>query len=368
MRKILTIFILIIVSFGLFGCFSNRSDKGDCQFNHSLMEEGVLSVNYELLNPNLKLNDNESGFVCYVDKEVIVFSVGKRNKLDVGPLVDTEYLAVYNFKKKQVVRYFYTMTESFICDVIPYHNGILYSTYKRSRIEKQIFEWEVVYINSQGKKLLDEGQCTSYEMIPSFTLINSKPVYLLENISNGKYICCIKRITNMRLSTIFISKTYKLLETTIDGNGKQYCFLAVEDNQPMLIIGDEKEILIEYKIQGKINSFDINKKYALISLQEDSLQQSLHTLDLKSKKELKYNFEEGLYRLTGGTGEDCLCVDWEFTPYQINLEKQCIFKLKKPKKYENESQSISFYPISNLRYVISLDIDDKWSLYLMDLE
>lgn len=74
------------------------------------------------------------------------------------------------------------------------------------------------------------------------------------------------------------------------------------------------------------------------------------TFELKNGKKEKYVTEEFLYRLKGGPGEHCLCVDWTFTPYEVELENGKLKELTMPEKFSTEP-AICFFPLNENTYL-----------------
>lgn len=369
--SLILIFVLMLLS-----CSGEKSseqlDSQKIKKNEALNLENKqkeISMKYEKINPQLSLEEDEIETLCYTDENYLVFSVGKKNGALNGPTIDTQYLVVYDCQKKKLIVKYEIKLDSYVADAIPYGEGLLYSYYKKVKAEKETYQWKVVYINRKNQRgqLIDQGLCQNYDRIPRFAILGQSTVYLYENIEYNERFCGVKKVKGEKALNFFKSHDLELLETTIDSNRRKCCFLAIKKNTPILAIIEENGDIAEYEVDGKIMAFDINPSFAMVSLQ-DKVQEnqfSLHVVDLRTKKTMNFESTIELYRLKGGEDSFCYCVDWQFKPYQIDIESGTISRINLPKKYEYKNPAIYFYPATKLGRVVAFSTEEEIDYYYM---
>lgn len=317
--------------------------------------------------------ENKQGYtrnICYANEKCAVFTLGKKVKNESGSHIETEYISIYDFKNQKVKKEIKIDKNHDVGNAIPYKNGILYVSYEfNKRID--LYEWNILFQNESEQKVLDCGICSYYERIPQINLVSGKPIFIFENLTtddenNREYTCGVKQISDMKIDEIFVTSSYELLETTIDSNGKEYCFLAVENKKLFCFIGDLDGITKSFPIEDKIGSFDMNSDYIIVSIEHTEetgeKEYQLLTYDLKKDELHTHKTEEFLYRLKGGAGENCVCVDWKFTPYKVNLEEGELKKIDIPKKsYKNAA--IRFLPLSKNAYIAEFLLENNETAY-----
>lgn len=355
----------ILAAILLTGCAGNDSQQP------SQLKSGEIKEvdSYEPLEIDLSLNEEESSTFCYADKTQMIFSVGRRNGRETGPLVDTEYVLKYNYQDREITGKYEWNRKSYIANAVPYSDGVLYSTY--TAVDDDAVQWEVGYKDAQGTEIIDGGYCSDFENVPAFSIINGMPVYLFEDIGEKSNICGVRAIEDSLETKDYIeNKEWRLMQTTLDSNGSQYCFLVKSEETPYLIVGDESGTIFEHEIDGSINAFDINQSKALLALQDQEGQCRLQTIDLNSKKVETLTTENEMYRLKGSFGDQCVCVDWEFKLYQIDIADKTICELELPSQFAGVSPNpTTFYlPISESKYIIMFETDDEQSYYRMSLK
>lgn len=321
---------------------------------------GSNGIQYEKLNIDLALNTDQSTYCCYQDKKTILFSVGTKNDRSEGPSVDTDYIAAYDYKKQSVVKKYDLNSESEIISALPYGDGILYVDYTG------VFEtvnWSVVFMDDSGKKVLDQGTVASFDDAPYFQSVDNTPVYLWENDQGGHYACGVKKIVDFEAESIFEETSYKLDGLQISSNGKQYCYMASRDTDTYatFFIGDLSGILYEHPLSSKIISFAINGSYAICGLGDNPGGKEVFSVDavnLKTGEAKSFGVDRALYRMSGGRGKTCLCVDNRYTAYFVDVEAGKIEKFALPKEIAERTWvgwSILFYPTGSSEYIVRFD-------------
>lgn len=303
--------------------------------------------------------------LCYTDEERAIFTSGTKKDVPEGPLVDTKCITIYDLENQKIRKTFNISEENYIYNVVPYMDGILYASYDFNA-KNDLYEWKLSYRDENDKKILDKGTCSNYDRIPQIVLINETPVYIFENIvaNNGSaaaYTCGVKIIRGMQIGLIMETDEFELLQTTLDSNGREYFFLAEKDGKLRCYIGDLESVDESFDIDGKLGSFSINNSYVAVSIEkagstEENPEYHLLTFNLRTRKLKKYNTEEILYRLSGGSGENCMCVDWTFAPYKVNLENGKVEKMSLPKGIE-EGTAVSFFPLNETSYLVEFMLE-----------
>ncbi len=319
----------------------------------------------------MKESNKINSRICYTDEEVAIFSSGIRNNAVEGPLIDTKHITIYDLSEQKYVNDFDVNGENSIYHIVPYKDGILYASYD---FEQSLgtCEWKITYRDEERKEVIDKGKCPWYGRIPGIILIDGEPVYLFENAVDKKekdasYTCGVRRISGFKAETIMETDDIELLETTLESNGKEYFFLAEKDQNLYCYIGNLNDVDQSFAIEERIGSFAINDCYVAISIEvnhltdgEDSYQ--LLTYDLESGQVKKYDTKEFLYRLKGGNGKSCVCVDWTFTPYRVNLENGVLEKIDLPKDID-EGTAVRFMPLSETTYLAEFLLEGNDTAY-----
>lgn len=309
--------------------------------------------------------------LCYTDEDYAIFTSGTKKDVPEGPLVDTKCITVYDLADKKIRKSFNISDENYIYNVVPYMEGILYAAYDFDT-EQNLYEWNLIYRNEDEKILLDKGKCSNYDRMPQIVLIGENPAYIFENIieKNGStldYTCGIKKVQGKQTETILETDEFELLETTLISNGEEYFFLAVKDETLQGYTGNLENVKESFNIDGKLGAFAINRSYVAVSVEKSGVageepEYQLLTFNLKTGKLKKYGTEEMLYRLSGGPGETCMCVDWTFAPYKVNLEKGKTEKIGLPKAVE-EGTAVSFFPVSETAYLAEFMVEGNDVIY-----
>ncbi|MGC2871699.1 hypothetical protein ACPW7J_02725 [Ihubacter sp. rT4E-8] len=353
-KRVLAALLMVMICILLFSCKSGET------FNSGKQPAPEGEAVYERLEINdLEHDEDRVTHLCYANRNTLIFTSGVRTDAAVGPYVDTEYIAVYDLKAQKVKDRMQIKNEEYVYHVIPYRDGIIYSSYEQIP-EHDAYEWFVTYISDSERKVLDSGKCTNYDRIPQIAFIDETPVYLFENTTDTdesaiSCVCGIKRVRGLEAKTIFTTGEVRLLETTLDSNGKAYCFLAVKKQELLCFVGDMEGIKSKFTIEGRIGSFDMNSNYVAVSLEksgstEESGNYRLLTLDLESGQLKEHDTKEILYRLKGGSGKTCVCVDWDFIPYAVNLENGELKELGFPTD-SRADPAIRFFPLDENTYV-----------------
>ena len=346
-----------------------------CLINCSCVSKASIFEKVEI--PGLENNRKFITSLCYTNENELIFSKGSRKEVIEGPYIDTDSIIRYDLKEKKITDKFKINKENYICNIVPYNEGVVYSSYELKE-NTDTYEWKISYLDKKEKKLLDKGICTSYDRIPQPILIKEVPLYLFEDIAAENetikhYSCGVKQISGMQAEIIMQADDFSLLETTLATNGKEYCFLAIRHQKPYCYIGDLEGIKHNFDIGGRIGSFAINKDYAAISIETGQMDSaegvySLVTFDLKNGRTEKYATEEFLYRLKGGPGKHCLCVDWTFAPYEVTLKNGRLRELSMPEKFSIEP-AISFYPLNENTYLAQFLLEgDDIAYYTVQME
>ncbi len=330
-----------------------------CLLNSSCSSNYVASENLEITGFEDKLADNRQ--LCYADEDCMILTGGTRNGAATGSMIDTDYIIIYDPTDAAIKEELYISDKVHIYSVIPYRDGVVYSYSKLQDSKQDIWEWKIIYQNKDGKEILDEGICSVFALVPELILLKGKPVYLFENavIEKGDvktYSCGVKQISEMEPDKIMETSDMRLSGMTLACNGTEYGFLAKKGLNLYCYIGDLNGIKQNFEIDGQARSFTLTEGYAGVSAESKETDREdgaylLQTFDLKKGKTENYKTEELLYGMAGGPGEHCLCVDWAFTPYDVDLESGELKELDLNEEYSTPP-SIRFFPLNKTDYLV----------------
>lgn len=360
MKRGIYLFLILLITMGLYGC--NQTDSPDT------LEEKQAQASYEEIKVDLDLLEGESETCCYCTDSKMVFSVGKRNGAKTGPLVNTEYLILYDYVDNSKTEKYTLKTDAYIYNAVPYQEGILYATYDQADGDKT--SWKVNYIDKNGIKELDSGISRNYENVPHFAMINDFPVYVFEDVDQNGYRAGAKKVLDLNVESIFEDNDEKQLCTSgiLPSNGTQYMVMMGKEDEDFatMVIGDEHGIVQQHTLNEKLISYSINKNYAICSTAQNDNTFSIVSLNLVEGTVSNTDAGRALYRITGGEGDSMVSVDYTFDLFAINAgEKSTKNKLTFPAGITKEEATIIFYPTSASDYVVSMD-QNKY--YKMNIE
>ncbi|MGF6376970.1 hypothetical protein M2140_002049 [Clostridiales Family XIII bacterium PM5-7] len=360
MKKGTFLIIILVIILSLYGCnpTSTPSTEG----------EKKAEASYEEVTVDLGLQESESATCCYCTDSKMVFSVGKRNDAKTGPLVNTEYLMLYDYMDNGKTEKYSMKTEAYIYNAIPYKEGILYATYDGAYTDKT--PWSVNYIDKNGIKELDSGTARNYENIPHFAMIEDVPVYVFEDFDKNSYRAGTKKVLDMKVESIFENADDEQLCTSgvLPSNGKQYMIMvgSEEDEYATAVIGDENGIVKTHTLKEKLISYGINKDYAVCSTALNDNTFSMVAIDLADGTTSYTDAGRALYRITGGEGDSMVSVDYTFDMFSINTgEKSTKNKLNFPDGITKEEATIIYYPTSASSYIVSMDNNKYYKMTII---
>lgn len=345
MKKVIFICILMLmISILLAGCGNEEN-----------VSEKEITATYEKLNVDLELSEGENLTYCYCTDEQMVFSIGERTGAQAGPLVNTKYLILYNYKEGNIEKKFDINSDAYVYNAVPYLDGILFSTYENSSESDTL--WEVQYISDNETVTIDRGNCESYEKMPAIAYLGENPIYVYEDIEE-EYQCGVKMVENMNATSLIKESRFRLLDAEIHSNGSQYAFMADKtQDYSTYIIGDKDGIIREYELKDKLLNYSINKDFAICSLQNSDTDIKLLAINLKDGSDVYADAGRALYRMKG-SGDTCLTVDSGFTMFAVNTGKTISkTQIELPEELENKKPSVMYYPLSEGRYAVKFDED-----------
>ena len=336
---------------------------------------GIASM--QQIDVNLDVEDDEIATCIYQNENNMIFSIGTRNGKTEGPLVNTDRLSLYNIDEQKETILPIHKDEN-VYRAMELDGGILYAIYKLREDNK--YDWFLNYFVNNEERAIDKGICDSYDDIPAMKMIDNIPYYLYcdEHLnSNEKYELGVRRIKNNDVETIF-SETQKtaVSMSAFLSNGKEYCFLK-GSTLPIICIGDDSGIKYEKKMNMKMVDYGINDDFVICSLgieEGDQEKLALLSINLKNGDVMKNDAEEQYYRIQG-SGNAFLCVDWQFAPYQINIENKgtpAVTKLDYPGDVDLPNSNVFFSPLGDQKYMViynrnTSDSDSQTEYYKLEL-
>lgn len=346
--KKLLLYIVTILLF-LFGCQS----KNDAV--------------YREIDLNLFLKESQDWTCCYQNEDIMILSVGSRNGNMIGPLENTENLLVYDYHEEKVLHKYEISGECYVMSAMPYEEGILYVYYSGFFDD---VPWQVIYASAKGNTVLDEGNAISYDRTPYLFELDGNPAYLWESgYGAADYQYGVNQIIDNQSAALCVSQDGYLCELRAYSNGEAFFFPVDNGNElAVLQIGDQNGINCEYTVSGKIVSMDITQEYIVCSLAEENGKSFwLSLIPLIEGEERSIPLDNPLYRISGGKGETCLCVNWNFDPFEIDLKTGNIEGLDIPENASGLGGSIGFYPCGKRQYLVRFYRNKEILLYMLKL-
>ncbi|WP_425756048.1 hypothetical protein ACPW7J_01365 [Ihubacter sp. rT4E-8] len=317
-------------------------------------------VDLQQIDVKFNVGEDETATCTYRDGKDMIFSIGSRNGKPEGPLLNTDRLVLYNIER-QTEKVFSLDIGEYVYRAVKVNDGVLYAVYELRDDDR--YNWYLRYLEDDGEKTVDSGICGSYDDIPAIQMIGDIPYYLYTDQhekSDLKYELGVRRFEDNEVETVLAKK-----KKTNDGmslflsNGQEYCFLTGKDF-PTVCIGDASGIKHEQKLDMKMIDYGINDDYVICSLgTEDKGKEELAlvSINIKTGDLVKSEAKEQYYR-TQGSGDVFLCVDWQFTPYRMDVDEDglvTIAELEYPEAVDLPNSPVLFYPLGNRDYMMCYD-------------
>lgn len=332
MKKLFCILISLIILFTFSSCINNtKKDLSELNFDFNLEE-------------------NQDVWLCYESENDIIITVGKDSGKEIGPVIKTEYLAMYDLENNRITDKYYVDTDAYIANVVPYENGILYVDYEGFF---ENVEWHLIYAENDLKEEIDSGTVSSYERVPYLTVVNDVPVCLIEEDS----VFSVSSVENKELNPIYRSNEYQLDYVNAECNASMYCFTVTdkESNEGKIFIGDISGIKNICPLENKITSFSITDNFAVFALgTEETEEFYIQLINLKNGETETVKTDTALWRMTGGK-DICLCVDSSFNIFSLNTGEKTLEKADKTDSYIIQNSAVAFHHLNKDEFIVRFD-------------
>ena len=335
MKRISVLILILVVCIGIGGCKDS-------------------ALTYERISIELPLEGEKSAYCCYSDDTNMIFSVGKRTGAQVGPLVDTENLIVFNHRTSEFAHTYPVASDAHVVSAVPYEEGILYIDY--SVIEDAAdytLEWALEYMDLESNiMILDSGFVYDFYDLPKLCTIEGVPVYLYETQKNGEYAYGINRVDGKETKQIFC-EAGGLAAVELQGNGSSYCFVSSEDDGGSLTfkIGDLTGVKSSVLLDGKITSFGLSSSHAICGISKEDGTYALQTVHLQNGTSENISVDRPLYRMSAGKSESAFCVDNMWTIFKLDLDKMELVEIEQPMGVSDEDFNVLFHQVSENEYI-----------------
>lgn len=323
------------------------------------------NTTYSEIPLNFELDELQSETCCYVDEQIMLFTVGTRNGKPEGPLVSTDYMMTYDYKEGQIRAKYEVETEGYIFSAVPYEDGIIYVDYDGNLAETK---WQVRFISETENLILDEGESDSYAHTPRVTLIDGVPVYVWQNTPGEENVYGINKVVDMESLNIFKDEENTLSYVYFKDNSKEYCFLISKPDYTYgtIVVGDMNGIRYTYDLEEKLNSFGMTEDYVVCSTAESEEQKHLIKLKIDSGKAEEAAMSKHLYKLTGLEDNTCLLVDYDFNMFQLDVDSEELIGLPLPEEFLGQTHSTAYYPINRDKCIVEFGLEDSDVYYMME--
>ena len=318
-----------------------QADSGSGADSQPLkVSDESIQADYEKINVPEDLTA-EGSRLCYAGENSLVFATGKRNGASTGPLLDTEKLVIYD-TETGARRDFPIYSAAYICEAMPYQNGLLYSDYAFEGDNDGVV-WNVMYADDSGSVSLDSGRCSYFDSVPAFAQLAGKPFYLYENEGNEKGLG-IKRVAGMKPEPVLQNSGFTAEKIQLCSKGEKLSFTGEKENSRYWVTCSADGDVSETELQGVSVFYGAAGDYALCRLSEPAAagEFCLGRLDLKTGCITEFETDIALYPVWAGetsanSGARGLCVN-QSCLYQLDYEAGMLYPVTLPSKILEEKR------------------------------
>jgi len=312
----------------------------------------------------------ENIYCCYYSEDCVLWAVGARNSNGTGdgPLYYTEQFVLWDYSSD--AQYFKVETDSDIRSAFPYSDGILYGEYHS--LEDGIL-WDLCYTDGETVEILDSGTGRIWDDDPCLFPVDGLPYYFWVNGTDYKdTVYGVSRIVDGEVEEVFQSHAELPWVVGAKCNGRHYCFdISDEDeNFATIVVGDADGILFEYQLEEKLCDYCVTDQYMVcVVCNEETRKGTVITVDLNTEKAESFEEPYGpLWQLSGGIGNQLLCVDNDWSPRYIDVETKSVVRVKHPLSGLS-NKPVRFYPVDENHFLSFVDPDSNlYQLFLLTIE
>lgn len=320
---------------------------------------------YEKIDDRIVYSDKVESFFHYYDGNNMLLSVGSRSGLDygIGPIMTTNNFILYDEREKSIEKIYQAGMRGQAYSAIPYKNGIIYVDYM---IDNSIFMWEIWFMDDERKYKISEGTCSDFFQLPNLTLLDNVPIYLYINLKERE--TGINIITENSVEKVIHEDYGWISVTSLSTNFKEIAFTAKESEKRKIIIVNTSGVVSKIELDGSISSYTLTQNDVLCSIhnEEESLNYNLLKYNFRNHERAMIPLQRALYRMTGGCGEDAVCVDENYNVYKVDVSEEKIVKIEPPPGYAGDA--IAFLPGYNNKFMVGVLKNNVYSYYSLDIK
>ena len=296
---------------------------------------------------------------CYQDETYTLLSVCSRNEAQAGPMVKTDYLALYEQSGGMVS--YPLETDAYIISAIPYLDGVLYVDHAEQADGG--VAWSVILTDGAKETVLDTGTASVYDHTPFLFLVQNMPYYLCRSPLNDYAGYSVKRIKKQTAVTVYAESDCRLMNIDACSNGEQFCCTVKYPLEEFsrLCVFDRNGIQYQHLLSGNPTSYTITDRYAVCNTgTEDNRKLTIEAVDLATGEVTMFHHPYGALYGLAGTGSICVC-NASGKVYAVDIENQRLFTILRL------SMPSFFDPAGENRFFVLSGGNDGYKFYLLTI-